>query len=99
MSEHDRSLCSREDGCLCVCDQCRRGDCGISGLHRTLMSAFWTDAEPDTLTISVQTDTSTGEPFIVFTGSCTWLPAQVVRDEVIPWLAKCEMKVREVGGR
>lgn len=64
------------------------------GYFRMRCSREWTDEEPDTLTISVCDDDFDGQPFIVFSGSSTWLSADLVESEVIPWLNFCVAEAR-----
>lgn len=65
-------------------------------MYRRLIEKSWTDEEPDTLHISVETDGETGAPYLVFTGSCTWLTEKVVDNEVTPWLGVCTALIRQI---
>jgi hypothetical protein len=56
--------------------------------HAIICQRSWTDEEPDTLTVSVQLDGSTGAACVVFTGSCTWLSSIQAR-EVREWIVQC----------
>ena len=64
--------------------------------YRIVQARSWTDAEPSTLTISVQCAIDTGRPYVVFNGAATWLPDDLVRSEVVPWILDCVDVVKEL---
>lgn len=68
------------------------------GLHRVVQEREWTDPEPDTLTIAVETCDDSGKAVVTFTCSSTWLDASTVRDEIVPWLLDCCAKADDLNG-
>lgn len=63
--------------------------------YQVLMRKRWTDPEPDTLDVAVQTSATTGEAFVVFTCTSTWLTAKQAA-EVMDFLGGCIGKVNDI---
>lgn len=64
------------------------------GKHEIHMRRAWTDEEPDTLTVSVESSRGTGERFTVFTCSSTWLDRKQVL-ELREYLGECLVAMDE----
>lgn len=54
----------------------------------------WYDHEPERLTVSVESDSQTGERCTVFTTSSTWLNETQV-DQLIDYLKYCKIVMNE----
>lgn len=67
------------------------------GKHEVHMRRSWTDGEPDTLTVSVQSSWDTGERYTVFTTNSTWLNRGQVL-ELQEYLSRCLEKMAEDEG-
>jgi hypothetical protein len=62
---------------------------GYPSKFKVLAEKSWTDPEPDTLTIAVCLDGSSGRAHVVFVGNAVWLQ-EAESAEVRAWLVECE---------
>jgi hypothetical protein len=63
--------------------------------HAVHVRRNWYDAEPERLTVTVESSSDTGERCTVFTTSCTWLDETQV-DQLIEYLKYCKIVMNEV---
>lgn len=63
--------------------------------HALHVKRQWFDQEPERLTVSVESDSMTGERCTVFTTSSIWLDETQV-DQLIEYLRYCKVVMNEV---
>lgn len=64
------------------------------GKHAIHVRRDWYDGEPERLSVSVESDATTGDRFTVFTTSSTWLGREQV-DQLIEYLEYCKIVMEE----
>jgi hypothetical protein len=64
------------------------------GKHAMHVRRAWYDHEPERLTVSVESESTTGDRFTVFTTSSTWLDLTQV-GQLIDYLHYCKIVMQE----
>lgn len=62
--------------------------------HAVHVRRNWYDQEPERLTVTVESESTTGDRYTVFTTSSTWLDEEQI-DQLIEYLKYCKVVMNE----